>query len=264
MAKLAKYGFRFPETPSNKNLCTVVYNSFYSDSQLRMCLDNCSEYKHYAGNHEELNVHTISQDKYCNYYICYKKPHQALEAAYNGISVGGFYINPQELRLYKNVHIPQCMHCYQWDKHHTNRCPNRYYTKACSLCPGYHHFKQCRSYGNNNIKPICRNCQGPHSAVSKGCKFAKQNAKNENKYLTLRPSITHNIRSNTNRLNNNRSINNWSNNNRSNTNRSNVWDIANQAKYYDPSSGQIVGYNPHSNMPYKNNQFKKLNRCSQN
>ena len=82
MLKLAKMGFRFPETPSNRNLCTVVYNGYYSDSQLRKCLENHYEFKHYAGNHTELNVHTISSDNYGNYYICYKKPHQTLEAAF--------------------------------------------------------------------------------------------------------------------------------------------------------------------------------------
>ena len=57
MVKLARYGFKFPETPSNINLCTVVYNAYYSDSQLRWCLENRSEYKHSTGNHRELNVH---------------------------------------------------------------------------------------------------------------------------------------------------------------------------------------------------------------
>ena len=231
MIKLAKYGFRFPETPSNKNLCTVVYNSYYSDSQVRKCLESGLEYKHYSGNHNELNVHTVSYDKYSNYYICYKKPHQALEAAYNGISVGGFYIESRELRLFKNVHVPQCMHCYQWDKHPTNRCPNRHYTKACSLCLGYHNFKQCRSYVNENIKPICRNCKGPHTAVSKGCRVAKEAARNGKKDLTLRSSILQNKYNN----------------------RINMPDLANQAKYYDPSSGQLVGYTPHPYMSQKNN-----------
>ena len=73
MVKLARYGFKFPETPSNINLCTVVYNAYYSDSQLRWCLENRSEYKHFTGNHRELNVHTISWDRHYNYYICYKK-----------------------------------------------------------------------------------------------------------------------------------------------------------------------------------------------
>ena len=217
MFKLSQHGFKFPETPSNRNLCTVVYNSYYSDRQLRTCLENSIGYKHYSGNHRELNVHTITCDNHYNYFICYKRPHQALEASFNGISVGDHYIEPQELRLYKNIHVPQCMHCYKWNKHPTSRCPYRNYGKACSLCLGYHDFKQCRSYNNKQIMPVCRNCKGPHPAT-----------RNEGNDLTSRPS-NYTIKSKS---------------------RSKMWEQTKPAKYYDPDSGQLVGYNPQFCYPH--------------
>ena len=229
MYKLSQQGFQFPETPSNKNLCTVVYNAYYADSQVHRCLENYTGHKHYSGNNKELNVHTITKDKYYNYYICYKRPYYALEASYNGIFIGDLYIQPQELRLHKNVHVPQCMHCYKWDNHPTSRCPNRTFSKACSLCLGFHHFKQCSRYNNKEIRPICRNCRGPHPAVSKGCRIAKEAARKGNKDLTLRPTISHSNKNPTSRP----SIFKRS--------KSNIWDLSKQDKYYDASTGQLIG-----------------------
>ena len=228
MLKLSQHGFKFPETPSNRNLCTVVYNSYYSDRQLRMCLEKSIAHKHFSGNHRELNVHSITCDNNYNYYICYKRPHQALEASFNGISVGDFYIEPQQLRLYTNVHVPQCMHCYKWDNHPTSRCPNRNYSRACSLCLGYHNFKVCPSYNNKQIPPVCRNCKGPHPAVSKGCRAAKEAERNGSNDRSPRPSNSY-FKSNSN---------------------SKIWELTKPAKFYDPDSGQMVGYNPHLCRPY--------------
>ena len=255
MLKLLQHGFKFPETPSNKNLCTVVYNAYYSDSQVRRCLENHTGFKHHSGNHKELNVHTITKDNYYNYYICYNKPYYALEASYNGISLGGFYIEPQELRLYKNIHVSQCMHCYKWDKHPTSRCPNRTVSKACSLCLGYHHFKLCSRYNNKEVKPICRNCKGPHSAVSKGCRLAKEAARNGNKDLTLRPPTSHTIKVPT--------LCPYTAYTKHN-NKSNRWDPSKHDKYYDASSGQLIGYNPHSCRPQNNNHIEKRPHQQQN
>ena len=73
--------------------------------------------------------------------------------------------------------------------------------------------------------PICRNCKGPHPAVSKGCRLAKEAAINGCKDITMRPILK-----------------------TKNNCRSDKMDLTKQTKYYDLSSGQLIGYNPH---PYR-------------
>ena len=73
--------------------------------------------------------------------------------------------------------------------------------------------------------PICINCNGPHPAVSKGCRLAKEAAINGCKDITLRPILK-----------------------AKNNCRSDKMDLTKQTKYYDLSSGQLIGYNPH---PYR-------------
>ena len=42
-----------------------------------------------------------------------------------------------------------------------------------------------------------------------------------------------------------------------------MWNLENQTKYYDLSSGQLVGYNPHPNMPKTNNVPQKTPQIQQ-
>ena len=56
MLKISTHGYTFPDTPSNKNICTIVYNAYYADSALRETLSNPNWASHYANGYTKLKL----------------------------------------------------------------------------------------------------------------------------------------------------------------------------------------------------------------
>ena len=190
---LENKGFKLKYSPEFNNHSTIVFKGNANDIRV-ITRDNL--FKKGRNNekfYEKIECRSV-RTAGNSAFILLKDPLDATRYAETGFYVNNSFIRKESLSAYRNNHVRQCYHCYEWGDHTTSQCKKPRNLTYCSLCfSNSHRYNDCHVISTAK-GPRCRNCKGPHPAISKGCPVAKNVARHSKpptrQPLTYRASYT--------------------------------------------------------------------------
>ena len=84
-----------------------------------------------------------------------------------GLKIKGCFIDPLKIKQGQYLKVPQCNKCCNY--HQIGQCIRT--CPICAICGGPHEKYSCK---NENSRPYCNNCRGPHRATSNLCPIRRE------------------------------------------------------------------------------------------